>query len=48
VQNRIKLAILTKFPVNFPVSREFKVETGSTASATTHSAYCGAFLKACE
>src|SRR5262249_21698864 len=35
-----------KFPVNFPVSREFGVETSSqlTASSATQSGLCGAFI----
>jgi hypothetical protein len=35
-----------KFPVNFPVSREFGAETGSqlTASSATQSGLCGAFI----
>jgi hypothetical protein len=39
-----------KFPVNFPVSREFKVETGSikTACTTTQSCVCGDFPTAGE
>jgi hypothetical protein len=40
------MAGFCKFPVNFPVSREFGAETGSqlTASSATQSGLCGTFI----
>jgi hypothetical protein len=44
--NRSEKLDFAKFPVYFPVTREFVAETGSTvtASATTHSPANGDFL----
>src|SRR5262249_14515379 len=34
-ENRGRWSVATKFPVNFPVSREFGVETGSQLTASS-------------
>src|SRR5258708_39533348 len=49
-ENRCRGPESAKFPVNFPVSREFKVETSSirAASTTTQSCATGDFLKVYE
>src|SRR5262249_35439391 len=45
-RNRSRGPDSAKFPVNFPVSREFAAETSSqlTASSATQSGLCGAFI----
>src|SRR5258708_36717915 len=49
-ENRCRGPESAKFPVNFPVSREFELETGSirAASTTTQSCATGDFLKVYE